>query len=448
MPDKIAFSSDDVVNKAFSFIHLQYCKEAAFLWRRRFKVVDAPYFSFHDLMELDERMVAQLSGLSLSGLSGWEVAFDAWRQFSDPSDWFVAAYHYFCVMSVDKGLPDFDDFLGYYLQGLTHEKIKAMRAASLWVPEEHRAAIDRFIAHLNLCRETEARVLALVLRSDKMDFESLRSDDDLKAVMTLADDANPEQLEWIMQVIAQEKAVLCQPLVSRCLRDSNPLVAFSATIAQVFLSPEASLPYLARFAQNPNCYQAKALDLWMRLMPIEHSQRVMSQLEIEPDSLLHIQACAARGSVRDVPALLKHMNEEKVSRAAGEAFSLITGINLYQNERFCVDHALCCKQNRMALERDQCDNSEDPFESLPWPNPAALATWWQQQKDKFDQDGAYLCGKPRSRAALYQLLKTGYQRQRHAAALCLNLCKGFKLSMSTAWPSARQRVFLDNLNCS
>ena len=63
----------------------------------------------------------------------------------------------------------------------------------------------------------------------------------------------------------------------------------------------------------------------------------------------------------------------------------------------------------------------DEDDGLPWPDQARIQAWWNQNGARFTTGVRYFMGSPPSRAHCVEVLKSGYQRQRIAAAyhLCL-----------------------------
>lgn len=65
----------------------------------------------------------------------------------------------------------------------------------------------------------------------------------------------------------------------------------------------------------------------------------------------------------------------------------------------------------------------DVDDNLPYPDPVNVEHWWDTHRNEFSSGTRYLCGKPINEASLNQVLRTGYQRQRAAAALELVLLR-------------------------
>jgi uncharacterized protein (TIGR02270 family) len=127
----------------------------------------------------------------------------------------------------------------------------------------------------------------------------------------------------------------------------------------------------------------------------------------------------ALGDPELMSVLFQMMHINDVARVAGEAFSMITGVDLAYDD----------------LERDmpegfQAGPTEDPAdenvamdadENLPWPHPDLVARWWSVHSGRFAAGRRYLRGHEIGEASLVETLYDGFQRQRAAAALELGL---------------------------
>jgi uncharacterized protein (TIGR02270 family) len=146
------------------------------------------------------------------------------------------------------------------------------------------------------------------------------------------------------------------------------------------------------------------------------------------------------GDVQVIPWLIGFMADEAWARLAGEAFSLITGADLAQLELE--------RKPPEDIEAGPNDNPDDDNvamdedDSLPWPDQANVQAWWQANAQRFVPGQRYFVGEPPSPAHCIQVLKTRCQRQRIMAAeyLCL-LRPGSKL-FPVAAPAWRQSRWL------
>ncbi|MBZ9683634.1 MULTISPECIES: hypothetical protein [unclassified Mesorhizobium] len=67
----------------------QHAEDAAFLWQRRRREIDAPILDAADIGRLDQRLEANLEGLLAAGTAGWEAALARFTDYPEPSELFV-----------------------------------------------------------------------------------------------------------------------------------------------------------------------------------------------------------------------------------------------------------------------------------------------------------------------------------------------------------------------
>ena len=84
----------------------------------------------------------------------------------------------------------------------------------------------------------------------------------------------------------------------------------------------------------------------------------------------------------------------------------------------------------------------DSDEDLPWPEPDLIQAWWEKNKNNFRTGTRYLVGKPITVEHCQQILNTGFQRQRRAAALELALLQKDEPLFNTSAPGIRQQKLL------
>jgi uncharacterized protein (TIGR02270 family) len=139
--------------------------------------------------------------------------------------------------------------------------------------------------------------------------------------------------------------------------------------------------------------------------------------------------------------LIEQMTVPEVARVAGEAFSMITGVDLaYEDldtnppEGFQAGPTEDPEDENVAM---------DPDENLPWPHPSALKKDWDARKSRFSTGNRYLLGEPIQPESLRNALRNGYQRQRAAAALELAILQPGQPLFEVRAPAFRQQRWLD-----
>ena len=153
-----------------------------------------------------------------------------------------------------------------------------------------------------------------------------------------------------------------------------------------------------------------------------------------------IVAAGVCGDPHYVPWLIKQMETPEVARPAGEAFTMITGVDLAYEDLE--------GEWPEGFEAGPTENPEDedvamdPDEDLPWPAPKLLRGWWDANKGRFEAGTRYLVGQPITAEHCRQVLRTGFQRQRIAAALELALMDPGAPLFETRAPGKRQQQAL------
>jgi uncharacterized protein (TIGR02270 family) len=156
-----------------------------------------------------------------------------------------------------------------------------------------------------------------------------------------------------------------------------------------------------------------------------------------------IEGCGIAGDAGYVPWLVKQMDEVTTARIAGEAFALITGVNL--------GTAALDRPAPAGVDFGPTDDPEDPNvamnedDGLPWPDPTKVQAWWDHNAERFPRGIRYFMGAPLTRDHCIAVLKNGYQRQRVLAAHYLCLVEPGTPLFNTSAPARRQQRWLAQL---
>jgi len=153
-----------------------------------------------------------------------------------------------------------------------------------------------------------------------------------------------------------------------------------------------------------------------------------------------IRGCGVSGDPRYVPWLLDQMSEPPLSRAAGEAVALITGLDL---ETAKVDRDR--PEGVESIPNDDPEDSDvrmDPDDSLAWPDAAKVGEWWKANSGRFQTGTRHFLGAPVARGHCIEVLRNGYQRQRILAAHHLCLLEPGTPLFNTSAPAWRQQRLL------
>jgi uncharacterized protein (TIGR02270 family) len=138
--------------------------------------------------------------------------------------------------------------------------------------------------------------------------------------------------------------------------------------------------------------------------------------------------------------LIEEMSVPPLARVAGEAFTMITGVDLAYHD---LDTAPPEDFEAGPNEDPNDDNVEmDPDERLPWPNAPLIGAWWGKHEHEFHPGVRHLVGKPITAEWAASVLCTGRQRQRAAAAMEIALLTPGKPLFEVRAPGFRQQRVL------
>ena len=406
----------------------QFAEESAFLWAQRTRAVDAPHFSLHDLARLDERLEAQIDGLRVAGEAGWDACAQVLG--SDlPGDCFAPA-----ILALESGMPS---RVQAVLDAIGTDQTKACGLISAfgWIPGEQaapqinsllasEAPFQRYIgmAATTLHRRDPGHYLDKAL----VDQDPLLNACALRAVGVLG-----------------SRGMQHVPLLQESFNDADEGIRFAAAWSAALLGDGRAVEILRSFVEPASRFRRNALNLAARRLEPAAVLAWQQELARSPETVrLAIIGAGATGSPALVPWLIAQMAIPDHARAAGEAFTMITGVDL-EREGLAGPwpDGFECGPN----DDPEDDSVEmDPDGDLPWPNAELVAQWWDRHQGAFEGGARYLLGRPITGAHLSFVLQTGLQRHRAAAALELAIMQPGRPLFDVRAPGFRQRAEVQN----
>ena len=182
-------------------------------------------------------------------------------------------------------------------------------------------------------------------------------------------------------------------------------------------------------------------DLALQSMAVEAAQQVLVALAADLKQVVSVvRGIGVAGQAIHVPWLISRMGNPKTARGAGQAFSLITGVDL---DRHALERPV--PQDWETGPNDDPDDSNvemDPDDGLPWPDPQRIEKWWAVNGSRFQKGVRLFMGAPVTRDHCIDVLKNGYQRQRILAAHYLCLLEPGTPLFNTRAPAWRQERLL------
>lgn len=407
------------------FLVERHFEEAVFLWRQRSAAVHAPHFDLRALADLDERLEAHLDGLRVAGESGWDIARQALGG-KGPGEVFVAA-----ALAFESGDETRIDFV--LDSPLEHaEGIPGIISALGWLPREqaHR--------HIQVLLASSTPML----RQVGIAAAAIRRSDPGPALLHVLHDSDLLLKARSLRAVGELGRVDLITLAMPSLASSNEQVRFASAWSVALLSGDGqALAVLQSIAESAVGCRYKALEMTLRRTTLSAAKVMQKRLAENPAYVrIAVIAAGAIGDCDVIPWLIESMKVLPLSRVAGEAFAMITGVDI-------ANEHLDLKQPE-GFESGPNDNPKDgnvaPDEDdrLPWPDPVLIQEWWQRNQIQFQNDTRYLLGKPITVEWLQQVLRIGRQRQRAAAALELAIRQPGQPLFNVVAPGFRQAAML------
>jgi uncharacterized protein (TIGR02270 family) len=204
------------------------------------------------------------------------------------------------------------------------------------------------------------------------------------------------------------------------------------------------LDTLMAISEVEGAYRVRALRLALQAMDPPEAHEWLRHFAQSPDDLrLLIQGSGVAGDPQYVPWLIGHMSNLKTARLAGEAFSLITGLDLAY-----LDLERKPPEGGAGGPNDDPNDPNvdmDEDDGLPWPDPDRISRWWDANESRFAPGTRYFLGAPLARENCIRALKEGFQRQRILAAHYLCLLEPGTPLFEWRAPAQRQQRLLANM---
>ena len=407
----------------------QHAEESATQRNARSVLAFAPHVKLHQLHRLDDRIAAHLDGVAVAGEFGWQLC-EAALEKPGTGEVFAAA-----VRAIEDG------------NSMGPEKLLALAEA---VPESRRGLVSAF--GWVPAQSLKDTIKNLLVSSNAFQRQvgiaacAMHQVDPGTALNEAIADSDPMLRARSLRVVGE---IGRRDLLAACisaLGDDDSACRFWAAHSVALLGERArAIDVLKNFALQPNPFRVPGLQLLLKFIGVPQANELLKTLARDPANIrLLIQGAGIVGDPYYVPWLIKRMDDPKLTRLAGESFTLITGLDLAY-----LDLDLKPPENFESGPNDDPDDpdvSMDEDDSLPWPDPVKIQVWWDANKSRFTPGVRYFMGEPVSRAHCIQVLKEGYQRQRIAAALYLCLLEPGTKLFPTSAPAWRQKRWLSKIS--
>jgi uncharacterized protein (TIGR02270 family) len=383
----------------------QHAEDAAVLHATRSVLVRGANPKLYHLQRFDSRLEAHLDGLRVAGARAWPL-FDSALERPSPGAVFVAT-----VRAIEDGVGErFERILA--LSEVVGEAWSGLLSALGWMEADKLRGLIVEILNSRLPRKRYAAVAACAMH---------RVDPGLTSARPLEDPDSATRARAWRTAGELGRHELVSTAAAAANAEEDPVCRFWAAWSAVLLGDkEAALGLLRDVAVAPGPFQARALHLAIQAMSVQGAHELLQILaQDRADIRRVIRGAGLVGDPTYVPWLIGLMTDDKLARLAGEAFSLITGLDLAW-----LDLERKPPEN---FESGPNDDPNDPNvemdedDGLPWPEQKLVQGWWDANSQRFEPGTRYFMGEPLNRDNCLRVLKEGFQRQRIAAALYLSL---------------------------
>jgi uncharacterized protein (TIGR02270 family) len=400
----------------------QHAEDAAALAELRRRHVAAPHVNLQHLARVDERLAAHLDGLLVAGDAGWKQCEAALGSVSAGA-LFVATVTAIQSRSNDKlerllaigeAVPDARVGLVGAFGWVSGEQLRELAAGLL-------ASANAFRAYVGLAACAMHRV-------------------DPGAALTRALESTDALLR--ARAFRTVGELGRRDLIRVCeagMEDMDAHCRNWAACSAVRLGAGAhALERLARMSLSGDGPALQAMDVALIAMELPQGHDLLRQLaQKSPRSREFIWGSGLVGDPAHIPWLIERTTDPRDARAAGEAFSMITGLDLAEH-----DLEASAPPSQPVGPNDDPDDPDvrmDPDEDLPWPDAQGIASWWQMNAGAYPVGRRTFMGGPVTTDSCVGVLRAGYQRQRRVAALHVALQAPSEPLFEWRAPAWRQR---------
>lgn len=409
------------MHDSYKDIYERYIDDASFLWILRSIAIEQPHYNASDILELEQRIEAQLDGLMTSLDVGWGVCESA-LELQEPGEVFSS-------MVIAMRSHESDKIKISVNAGFSNERaVPGLVSAMGWLPDEIAIPwTDRFLNGKDLNHKYLGLASCSIRRKDPGEI--------LTKILQREDCRQHEKLYCrALRLIGELRRQDCMPAINAAMNVDNENINFWANWSAILLGHRNCVENLHPHILQAGPYQDMAIQVAFRTLPLEQAREWISQLSKDSaQGRPVIKAIAVLGDPHAVNWLINKMQDPKLAKIAGEAFSSITGVNI-EKSQLAIDK-LDKYQDIPSDESDDSYTDLDDDENLPYPNFEKVADIWRKHGQNFIVGRRYFGGRPIRPEILKDTLMKGSQRQRHAAAIELALSEN-----DVPLPNTRARV--------
>lgn len=398
---------------AYRHISEQFVVDTSFLWLLRSMSVKQPHYYLSDISELEKRINANIEGLMCNFELAWDICLEE-LSFEQAGEAFTATIIAFRSREVNKIKLVIDHAF------VNDETFKGVVSAMAWLPKN---LTDEWLQRFLFSKDLNHKYLAIALCS----IRRKNPGDILKELLQREDClAHTKLLARVARLIGELKLYAFGKALIPLAEHEDPCVKFWANWSIVMLGEHKYALNLTEYLTEDSEFRLQALHLIFKVLPITKARELISEYAQQAEMLRTvIQATGVLGDPHTVPWLIERMNNFDTAKVAGEAFTLITGIDLDKYE-LSIDPP----DDIAAVPNDDSDDDNvalDEDENLPFPDVNKINHTWLRYRDRYKAGSRYIMGievnqnHPATVAKLNNMMQQAGQRQRASMALTLAL---------------------------
>ncbi|WP_462268518.1 TIGR02270 family protein [Desulfobacter sp.] len=402
----------------------QHVEEASFNWFLRDNAVTEPDYNLVDLAYLDDRIEANIDGLRIAGEAGWDICLEA-MDSGDPGEIFTAG-----VLAFESRIPKRMDSMLAAVEGDVALQ-RALCSALGWINFRQVATSVNKILEADLA----------FLKCIGLSVYAIHRQDIGAGLGIYISHANHKVRSRALKAAGELGRIDLLHKIRDRFSDKDEKCRFYAAWSAVLLGSNAGIDPLKRVLETQSVYEQSACEMAVRKMDNGEAVQWLNKLGRQSSTIrLAINGYGALGDPQAIPRLIEMMQTPELARPAGEAFSMITGVDITY-----MDLDADAPEDFHAGPTEDPEDEDvdmDPDEDLPWPDPELISAWWHNNKQSFQSGRRYLAGNVISSENCMHVLINGFQRQRMAGALELALLHPGRPLFEVRAPGYRQQRLL------
>ncbi len=396
----------------------EHFDDAVFLWSQWERALISPDYTLSDLASRDEpRMLANIDALVLAGAGAQQQLLEPALQSEQPH---LVAPAAFALLSTGQAPAQ-----KQVLEGLDQpEPTRRAVARALQVYEGGQL----YRALRGLVSEAEPEVRAAALNVLTYHGQQPR-----EPLWKLPTDDCPELAIAVLRAMRLDLKKSHQPLVLAALESSEPRLRDEGLLTGVALDLEPAWKLCRELGHNRDPDGKLALTCLAVAGDHYDHDALKTALQTPETAEATLWALGCGGRVFGATQCLAKLEDPELTALAGEAFIAITGMPLA--EALPESPAVSANLDQLTVEEPPAR----PEDALPVLDAERINQWWDQNRQRFDDDTRYLHGQTYGRSAVLTALREQPLRRRHPIAVEWMLRSGGQQRVHTRALTGRQQ---------